>query len=178
MAIMIAASHRAFTLLFIAFFLLKIGGKCLRAENFMPCAVVGGTRLFLLCFWHSKKSYARKARAYDQCQKRLANRIPTPALPGSGSRDLDGNTSHLSRHAPAPLGLCPQYSRPRPRCQGAISTGTDRGVQVGPQQPQRGLHALAVATLIAVGGVDPGAEDRKSTRLNSSHVSISYAVFC
>src|SRR5207249_5437743 len=24
----------------------------------------------------------------------------------------------------------------------------------------------------------PGAEDRKSTRLNSSHVSISYAVFC
>src|SRR5436309_6202516 len=24
----------------------------------------------------------------------------------------------------------------------------------------------------------PGAEDRKSTRLNSSHVKISYAVFC
>src|SRR5690349_24549895 len=29
------------------------------------------------------------------------------------------------------------------------------------------------------GGGDPGpAEDRKSTRLNSSHVEISYAVFC
>src|SRR5699024_11596774 len=31
------------------------------------------------------------------------------------------------------------------------------------------------------GGLEPealGAEDRKSTRLNSSHVSISYAVFC
>src|SRR5690349_24198079 len=26
--------------------------------------------------------------------------------------------------------------------------------------------------------VDHGAEDRKSTRLNSSHVEISYAVFC
>src|SRR5207249_11712113 len=25
---------------------------------------------------------------------------------------------------------------------------------------------------------DPGSKDRKSTRLNSSHVSISYAVFC
>src|SRR5699024_11550242 len=25
---------------------------------------------------------------------------------------------------------------------------------------------------------NPGARDRKSTRLNSSHVSISYAVFC
>src|SRR5437868_7468211 len=27
-------------------------------------------------------------------------------------------------------------------------------------------------------GVDPSVIDRKSTRLNSSHVSISYAVFC
>src|SRR5207249_7257094 len=27
-------------------------------------------------------------------------------------------------------------------------------------------------------GVDGALEDRKSTRLNSSHVSISYAVFC
>src|SRR5699024_11380313 len=26
--------------------------------------------------------------------------------------------------------------------------------------------------------IAPGVEDRKSTRLNSSHVSISYAVFC
>src|SRR5699024_12629868 len=28
------------------------------------------------------------------------------------------------------------------------------------------------------GGVYHGSQDRKSTRLNSSHVSISYAVFC
>src|SRR5437868_11454527 len=27
-------------------------------------------------------------------------------------------------------------------------------------------------------GIAPSPEDRKSTRLNSSHVSISYAVFC
>src|SRR5207249_5651692 len=27
-------------------------------------------------------------------------------------------------------------------------------------------------------GLDPARTDRKSTRLNSSHVSISYAVFC
>src|SRR3712207_7904350 len=27
-------------------------------------------------------------------------------------------------------------------------------------------------------GVDAGQEDRKSTRLNSSHANISYAVFC
>src|SRR5207249_9188492 len=29
-----------------------------------------------------------------------------------------------------------------------------------------------------LGGEVPGRRDRKSTRLNSSHVSISYAVFC
>src|SRR5690348_17746231 len=30
----------------------------------------------------------------------------------------------------------------------------------------------------AIGGREDGAGDRKSTRLNSSHPSISYAVFC
>src|SRR5699024_12434564 len=29
-----------------------------------------------------------------------------------------------------------------------------------------------------LGVFNPGSQDRKSTRLNSSHVSISYAVFC
>src|SRR6266436_9080298 len=39
--------------------------------------------------------------------------------------------------------------------------------------------APGTATLIATGGMVPrGAEDRKSTRLNSSHGYISYAVFC
>src|SRR5699024_12561394 len=43
---------------------------------------------------------------------------------------------------------------------------------------RRGLRRLGVRGL---GGLDPSGElgeDRKSTRLNSSHVSISYAVFC
>src|SRR3990172_6868374 len=42
--------------------------------------------------------------------------------------------------------------------------------------------ALAVEGVAAHVGVDPpggdGVEDRKSTRLNSSHGYISYAVFC
>src|SRR5438067_10718790 len=44
--------------------------------------------------------------------------------------------------------------------------------------PRAILGALAVTTLIylAIQAVAQG--DRKSTRLNSSHVSISYAVFC
>src|SRR5690625_6136943 len=37
---------------------------------------------------------------------------------------------------------------------------------------------LEVATVLAGTGIRIIAEDRKSTRLNSSHVAISYAVFC
>src|SRR5690242_21018208 len=46
------------------------------------------------------------------------------------------------------------------------------------------VHAAAAALLAAACAqpiaqpVSPRPEDRKSTRLNSSHMSISYAVFC
>src|SRR5699024_11366833 len=41
-----------------------------------------------------------------------------------------------------------------------------------------GLLIVAIAVAIGVGLAMATAIDRKSTRLNSSHVSISYAVFC
>src|SRR5690606_42093810 len=41
-----------------------------------------------------------------------------------------------------------------------------------------GAGAVSVDVVHLVGGDAGGAEDRKSTRLNSSHVKISYAVFC
>src|SRR5690625_6310387 len=44
-----------------------------------------------------------------------------------------------------------------------------------------GIEAKSVSTSIyevMVGGADISETDRKSTRLNSSHVAISYAVFC
>src|SRR5690606_41930850 len=49
-----------------------------------------------------------------------------------------------------------------------------------------GLHGALEADVLVVlperrlvgGGVDRLRQDRKSTRLNSSHVKISYAVFC
>src|SRR5437879_13194970 len=41
-----------------------------------------------------------------------------------------------------------------------------------PPQPSRYEHPIWAATLLA------GGRDRKSTRLNSSHRCISYAVFC
>src|SRR5690606_41752106 len=61
--------------------------------------------------------------------------------------------------------------------------GPDEGVdedeqrelrEVGPQPEARLGHGVAHA---APAGVESAA-DRKSTRLNSSHVKISYAVFC
>src|SRR5262245_64270920 len=40
------------------------------------------------------------------------------------------------------------------------------------------VRALALHRVGRQGAVSPTAEDRKSTRLNSSHLGISYAVFC
>src|SRR5689334_23511101 len=48
------------------------------------------------------------------------------------------------------------------------------GAQPAPGQQRRGLAIVAQATTDR----DDLVEDRKSTRLNSSHSSISYAVFC
>src|SRR5690606_40117328 len=44
------------------------------------------------------------------------------------------------------------------------------GEQAGPEQPQQRRGSDP--------GQNPRVRDRKSTRLNSSHVKISYAVFC
>src|SRR2546426_3632110 len=64
--------------------------------------------------------------------------------------------------------------------------GERRPRQVAPQRAPRGAHrharevhaapSLAGAPSTRAGG--PSATDRKSTRLNSSHLVISYAVFC
>src|SRR3712207_7198159 len=49
------------------------------------------------------------------------------------------------------------------------------------QDSDLGLHPIQVALQIAIPELDGAIEpiiDRKSTRLNSSHANISYAVFC
>src|SRR3712207_8746258 len=48
-----------------------------------------------------------------------------------------------------------------------------QGQQVGLLLLQHGRGCFRVGQVLDVGG-----EDRKSTRLNSSHANISYAVFC
>src|SRR5207249_9639023 len=48
-----------------------------------------------------------------------------------------------------------------------------------PTAPNRRVHGARAADPLRLGDAGRGgAPDRKSTRLNSSHVSISYAVFC
>src|SRR5436309_8691186 len=52
------------------------------------------------------------------------------------------------------------------------------------EQPLKGLrvsaclHVTSETANLMIALRDGGTEDRKSTRLNSSHVKISYAVFC
>src|SRR3712207_8591138 len=51
--------------------------------------------------------------------------------------------------------------------------------QVGRQPGQIGAHVrVARAQAVVVAVAEGILEDRKSTRLNSSHANISYAVFC
>src|SRR3712207_237786 len=40
------------------------------------------------------------------------------------------------------------------------------------------FYAATLNTMLGVQSIDPNLVDRKSTRLNSSHANISYAVFC
>src|SRR5947209_14649602 len=52
--------------------------------------------------------------------------------------------------------------------------GADRYLELGPG----GALATAVRDIVESGPSAAARADRKSTRLNSSHANISYAVFC
>src|SRR5688572_31984507 len=69
-------------------------------------------------------------------------------------------------------------SRPHGRGGAAPGGGRGRGAgagRLGPAPARRGTRAGRAAGDAEPGG---GRRDRKSTRLNSSHSQISYAVFC
>src|SRR5256885_13093684 len=63
---------------------------------------------------------------------------------------------------------------------GATSTIESLGTLVGPVVAGLLVSVANVAAVFALGAgaLVVGAVDRKSTRLNSSHLVISYAVFC
>src|SRR5690606_40681227 len=62
---------------------------------------------------------------------------------------------------------------------GRLRTGGDEALGDAVFQRVEADHRQAPArTQRRLGGLEPCLQDRKSTRLNSSHVKISYAVFC
>src|SRR2546426_4391049 len=56
--------------------------------------------------------------------------------------------------------------------------GRERGLEHALEKLSRGDRALAGGALRPEPGLEGEHQDRKSTRLNSSHLVISYAVFC
>src|SRR5690606_41954087 len=96
-----------------------------------------------------------------------ADRAPElPSFPTRRSSDL--------MHAPA-IGQRPGRVRivagSRLRCLGLLRTQQESGGGDGEVGMGRGCVAMQELVQVPV-------QDRKSTRLNSSHVKISYAVFC
>src|SRR5690349_23156480 len=69
----------------------------------------------------------------------------------------------LSLHDALPISWC------------SVRHRDDAGARRGPAQERRRAGGDG---LFGVGAFERGQTDRKSTRLNSSHVEISYAVFC
>src|SRR3712207_8449978 len=105
--------------------------------------------------------------------------------------------SYLQEQLPGPLGYLLVTSAPRSGITLGRSQGTQEGQSPNARSPrdlhqQHHAHPPQPAALheVLVGGADrvsvdalggdllPPPPDRKSTRLNSSHANISYAVFC
>src|SRR5437868_9432862 len=93
---------------------------------------------------------------------------------------------HGIQHRRAQESLFFFLARPRPPPRSTLSPYSTLFRSNAPRNPWK--NALVALAGPAVGGLAAAAcwgvgeytdsEDRKSTRLNSSHVSISYAVFC
>src|SRR5207248_11778189 len=92
-----------------------------------------------------------------------------------------------SLHDPLPILRCSKTAR---RCEGSVAACAielwvavlsliEKVEDLGPELPSEFLGELPILYHRAVPRVEAiASEDRKSTRLNSSHRTISYAVFC
>src|SRR5438309_7416653 len=107
---------------------------------------------------------------------------PTPPPPTRGTRPEEAATRGRDPGAPTPKGgRGGQPGAPGAPC---FEAGTDvTVVQKARAGATASLQAIARVNrsghiISASGATRPCRSDRKSTRLNSSHSSISYAVFC
>src|SRR5205814_3125674 len=101
-------------------------------------------------------------RAMQLTLRDLASKKPAPA-----------NPIETPAPTPAPAASPAPAISPVPASPGASGTPKPTSVQ-GINSENRGQPAAASNPPGAI----PGTQDRKSTRLNSSHLGISYAVFC
>src|SRR2546422_7104048 len=90
---------------------------------------------------------------------------PTPTLPLSAVEAFVGETRHDRRRHPASPSID----------EGGVQI--TRGERTFLEPRDDGAHQACDGISVA-GGQDEILRDRKSTRLNSSHGYISYAVFC
>src|SRR5690606_42165385 len=81
--------------------------------------------------------------------------------------------STLSLHDALPISLVPRLREGRRR-----ERSQDRLRQRLQERDARGVEADREGPVVLRLAAQVAREDRKSTRLNSSHVKISYAVFC
>src|SRR5690606_41277950 len=96
------------------------------------------------------------------CRRRTPPRLPCPPLPTRRSSDLTAPPGRGIDDGSVALSL------------GAVLLAPVGFGQVEPVA----VDDDAVPLNVARGRYGPIHQDRKSTRLNSSHVKISYAVFC
>src|SRR5207249_5744855 len=97
------------------------------------------------------------------CSFSLLRQPPTPTL---FPYTTLFRSPDAGRHADFHLRVCRQHRRQRSVC--------DRFFQAGPAEVTRPPAVFPCR----IYKIPRSSSDRKSTRLNSSHVSISYAVFC
>src|SRR5437870_7615762 len=104
----------------------------------------------------------RKSQLWSQTGLRLLRELPLQPRASCRREDLLGLLAMLDQQI------------------GNLDRAVQQAAEVNPQaklvmtQPGVGPNT-ALAFVLTIGDV---ARDRKSTRLNSSHVAISYAVFC
>src|SRR5690606_40667768 len=115
-------------------------------------------------------------RSERRRERRLARRHPPqqprPAFVDVGLQHVD----FVATEVPvAPLQRQVFGDRPRP---GGVVERVPAAVVDLVQREDAALDRVACRAKPAVVGQTPAVEDRKSTRLNSSHVKISYAAFC
>src|SRR5256885_2602846 len=81
-----------------------------------------------------------------------------------------------------PLFRSENQSLPEPPATEVVNSAINLFAISLPLQPPKVQESILeqIATFLAANSLqrDPGRKDRKSTRLNSSHLVISYAVFC